>query len=165
MPTQRVAEKCRKELRLIALMLLATLTAPLTAQPNLKIFAQQLVMETLAQHAEVAHVVMHVTPPHHPDTDNVIIASNIGRIGKRADDDDLRILRTGALEAVVSKGGDRFNVSLPFLDAPGNTIGVLAIGFPYKPGDDTQALTQRAKQLRNALRKRIPAVEKLFESV
>ena len=52
---------------------------------------------------------MHVTPPNRPETENVIIASSIGRIGKRADEDDLRIMHTGNVEAVLAKSGDRFN--------------------------------------------------------
>ena len=127
-------------------------------------FAQRLVDETLAKHPEVAHLVMHVTPPNKPDTENVIIASSIGRIGKRADEDDLRIIRTGNVEAVLAKSGDRFNVSLPLLDAAGHTIGVLAVGFPYKPGDDKATLLRAAQQLRDDLQAQIPAVQKLFGS-
>ena len=145
-------------------MLVLAAATRLYAQTPPELFAQRLVDATLAKHPEVAHLVMHVTPPNKPDTENVIIASNIGRIGKRADEDDLRIMHTGNAEAVLAKSGDRFNVSLPLLDAAGNTIGVLAVGFPYKPGDDKATQLRAAEQLRNDLKAQIPDVQKLFSS-
>jgi hypothetical protein len=51
------------------------------------IFAQKLVDEALAKHQDVVIIAMHVTPPG--KTDNVIIASNIGRYGKKADESAL----------------------------------------------------------------------------
>jgi hypothetical protein len=124
--------------------------------------AQRLVEQALSRHPDVAHVVMHVTPPHRPDSDNVIIASSIGRIGKRADEDDLRVMHTGVAETVVARSGDRFNVSLPMLDRAGQTIGVLAVGFPYQPGNDQQALQQAAVRLRDELRSQIRSARWLF---
>ena len=41
-------------------------------------------IETVARYPEILVLAMHVTPPK--STDNVIIASNIGRIGKKADE-------------------------------------------------------------------------------
>jgi hypothetical protein len=145
------------------LLALAAATRPYAQTPP-ELFAQRLVDETLAKHPEVAHLVLHVTPPDKPDTENVIIASSIGRIGKRADEDDLRIMHTGNVEAVLAKSGDRFNVSLPLLDAAGNTIGVVAVGFPYKLGDDKATLLRAAGQLRDDLKGQIPDVQKLFSS-
>jgi len=124
--------------------------------------AQSLLEKTLVEHPEAAHLVMHVTPPGRPDTDNEIIASNIGKIGKKADDDDLRILRTGQPETVVSKTGDRFSVSLPLFDSGRNTIGVVAIGLPYKPGDDKAALVRTAERIRDELRAQIPSAARFF---
>jgi sensor histidine kinase regulating citrate/malate metabolism len=135
--------------------------AAMSAQAPMK--AQQMVEQTLARHPEAAHIVMHVTPPNRPETENVIIGSNIGKIGKLADEDDLRIVHTGKPETVVAKTGDRFNVSLPFYDAGGKTIGVVAVGFPYKEGDDKAKLQQRAVQIRDELKGQIPSAGYLFE--
>jgi iron complex outermembrane receptor protein len=74
------------------------------------------------------------------------------------------ILHTGNVEAVLAKSGDRFNVSLPLLDAAGHTIGVLAVGFPYKPGVDKATLLRAAEQLRDDLKGKIPDVQTLFGS-
>src|SRR6202030_3048502 len=85
-------------------------SAPAQTQPGKKIYAQKLVDETLAKHPEVVILAFHVTPPE--SQENVIIASNIGRIGKKADEDDLRVIRTGKPNLEVNAAGDHFEVEL-----------------------------------------------------
>jgi hypothetical protein len=147
----------------VALLCLPPMEAP-AAAPVPEAPAQALVEKTLARHPELAHVVLHVTPPGRSDVDNIIIASSIGRIGKRADQDDLRILRTGAIEAVVTKSGDRFNVSLPLLDRAGRVVGIVALGFPYQPGDDQEARRAAATRIRDEMRGQIRAANSLFSA-
>lgn len=65
-----------------------TAAAPTAAAPT----AQKLVDEALAKHPEVVIIAMHVAPPHQKDY--LIVASNIGRIGKKADEDDMRVIET-----------------------------------------------------------------------
>ena len=65
------------------------------------IFAQKLVDEALVKHPEVVIIAMHVTPPG--KTDNVVIASNIGRYGKKADEDDMRVIDTGKSNLEINK--------------------------------------------------------------
>ena len=125
--------------------------------------AQRLVEETLTLHPELMHLVMHVTPPGNSDAENRIVASNIGRIGKLADEDDLRIMRSGVPESVLAKSGDRFSVSLPLLDRTGRTIGVLAVAFRYRVGDDTTHMPLAAGRIRDELRQRIASVDSLFD--
>ncbi len=126
-----------------------------------KIYAQRLVDEVVKKHPEVLVLAMHVTPPNSPD--NVIIASNIGRIGKKADEDDLRVIRTGQPIVEVNKTGDRFEVELPLQDVAGNTIGALGVVFPYKSGDDKAALQAKAEKIRDGLRRHISHVANLFD--
>src|SRR5258707_15451179 len=95
---------------------------------------------------------MHVRPPK--STDNVIIASNFGRIGKKADDDDLAVIKTGQPKAEIGKNGDRFSVELPLLDVSGDTVGALAVAFPYKQGDKKAKFSKQAEQVRDESRKR-----------
>src|SRR5579864_2021496 len=97
------------------------------SQSTQKIFAQKLVDEALAKHKDVIILAMHVTPPG--KTDNVIIASNIGRIGKKADEDDMRVIETGKPNLEVNKKGDRFEVELPILDGAGKIIGALGVVY------------------------------------
>ena len=124
-------------------------------------YAQSLIDRALAKHPEVATLAMHVTPPNSPD--NVIIASNFGRIGKKADDDDLAVIRTGQPKAEIGKNGDRFSVELPLLDVSGDTVGALAVAFPYEPGDNKAKFSKQAEQVRDELRRRITNAGNLVE--
>ena len=135
--------------------------APANQHPN--IYAQKLVDDTLAKHKEVIIIAFHVTPPN--QTENVIIASNIGRIGKKADEDDLRTINTGASNLEVNKAGNHFEDELPLLDQAGSRIGAVGIVFNYKPGDDKQKLAKNAERVRDEMRQQIPSKEKLFEEV
>jgi len=126
-----------------------------------KNYAQALIDRAMARHPEVATLAMHVTPPNNPD--NVIIASNFGRIGKKADDDDLAVIKTGQPKAEVGKNGDRFSVELPLQDVSGDSIGALAVAFPYKTGDDKTEFLKAAQRVRDELRRRITNAGNLVE--
>ena len=56
-------------------------------------WAQKLVDDTIAKHKEIVVMAFHVATPTDPEYP--IIASNIGRIGKKADEDDMRVIKTG----------------------------------------------------------------------
>lgn len=126
-------------------------------------YAQKLVNETLAKHKDVIIMAFHVTPPD--QTENVIIASNIGRIGKKADEDDLRVINQGTNNLEVNKAGNHFEDELPLLDQNGNRIGAVGIVFNYKAGDDKKKLASKAELVRDEMSKQIPSKEKLFEPV
>lgn len=128
-----------------------------------KIFAQKLVDDTLAKHKDVVIMAFHVTPPN--QSDNVIIASNIGRIGKKADEDDMRVIDTGKSNLEVNKAGNHFEDELPLLDAAGHRIGAVGIVFNYKSGDDKQKLARRAEQVRDEMSTQISSKDRLFEHV
>jgi len=130
-------------------------------QPN--IYAQKLVNDTLAKHKEVVIMAFHVTPPN--QSDNVIIASNIGRIGKKADEDDMRVIETGKSNLEVNKTGNHFEDELPLLDQSGNRIGAVGIVFDYKLGVDKSKLAKQAEKVRDEMAKQIPSKDKLFEEV
>ncbi|TCG06480.1 TonB-dependent siderophore receptor [Paraburkholderia steynii] len=128
----------------------------------LNTYAQSLVDDTLAKYPHVVVLAMHVKPPG-GGTDYPIIASNIGRIGKPADEDDIQVITTGKTSLEVNREDDRFEVKLPLQDKSGNTIGALGVIFPYTNAANQSALQQRAEAIRDALRAHIPDSAKLFE--
>ncbi len=132
------------------------------AQTQSKNYAQELIDRALTRHKEVLTLAMHVTPPD--SSDNVIIASNFGSIGKRADADDLAVIKTGQPKMEVGRTGDRFSVELPLLDANSRTVGALAVAFPYKPGDNKAEFLKAAERVRDELRRRISHVANLVEA-
>jgi len=136
--------------------------AKANSQPP-KTYAQKLVNDTLAKHKEVVIMAFHVTPPN--QSENVIIASNIGRIGKKADEDDMRVIETGKSNLEVNKAGNHFEDELPLLDQAGNRIGAVGIVFDYKPGADKNKLVKQAEQVRDEMAQQIPSKEKLFEEI
>jgi hypothetical protein len=138
----------------------AVLPLMASGQEAKKIFAQQLLDATLAKHKEVVIMAMHVTPPG--KADNVIIASNIGRIGKKADEDDLRVIHTGKPNLEVNKTGDHFEVELVLEDQSGKTIGAVGIVFMNEKGKDAE-FQKKAEQIRDEMKQQTPTIEKLFE--
>jgi iron complex outermembrane receptor protein len=151
-------------MKLLRLLLpAAALILPVSAQVSGRMYAQKLVDETLAKHREVVIIAMHVTPPGR--STNVIIASNIGRIGKVADDDDLRVINTGKPNLEVNVTGNHFEVELVLEDDTGKNIGALGVVFDYKKGDDKIAMQKKAEQVRAELRRQIPSKDKLFDTV
>ncbi|MEO9078725.1 MAG: hypothetical protein ABI268_05380 [Rhodanobacter sp.] len=139
--------------RYAILLATALLAPPLFAQVPSKTYAQHLVDEMLAAHPDIAIMAMHVTPPK--QTDNIIIASNIGRIGKKADSDDMGVVNTGTPVREVNKEGDHFEVELPLLDVTNDTVGALSIVYPYQAGDDKAALAKKAEAVRDQLHRKI----------
>jgi len=124
-------------------------------------YAQHLVDEELAKHPEVVILAMHVTPPN--SDDNVIIASNIGRIGKKADEDDLAVIKTGVPKLEMNTTGDRFESELVLQDVSGDTIGALGVVFPYKAGDDKSMYERTVEMIRDDLRRHITNAGNLLE--
>jgi hypothetical protein len=105
-------------------------------------------------------IAMHVTPPG--KTENVTIASNIGRIGKKANQDDLRVIETGKPNLEVNKSGDHYEVELPMQDQSGKTIGAIGIVFNYVKGKEAE-FQKKAEEIRDEIKQRTPSLEKLFE--
>lgn len=127
----------------------------------LKPYGQELVDRVMASERGLLIVVMHVSPPgaaNYP-----IIASNIGRIGKLADDDDMRVITTGKSNLEIAHGGTRFEVELPMHDIGGNVIGALGVVFPYGKGASKAALEKRAVAIRDWLSRRTLDAGSLLE--
>lgn len=137
---------------LLLLLSLAAASAPRAGELARKSYAQELLDATLAADRELVVAVMHVTPAG--GSQNVIIASNIGRIGKPGDEDDLRVIETGKPHVEVGHGR-RLEVELPIYDAAHTTVGALGLVWKYRGGEDQAAFERRAMKIRDALGRRI----------
>jgi hypothetical protein len=136
-------------------------THPFAPLATTKTHAQKLIDETMAKHPELNVLAMHVTPPK--ATDNIILASSFGSIGKKSDDDDAKVIATGQARAGAYSNGKRYGVELPLLDKAGKTVGALSVGWPYHQGDDEKPFMAKAAKVRDELRQRIPSIETLVE--
>jgi hypothetical protein len=112
-------------------------------------YAQALVDKTMAAHPEIEVLAIHATPPG--SKTNVILGSNIGRIGKKADEDDLRVIEKGETNKEIAENGKRFEAELPLNDAHGKRIGALGVVLAYKAGDDKEALVAQAVKIRDEM--------------
>src|SRR5260370_30544760 len=123
-------------LRLSMLPLVIAAALPLGAQtndasaPKPNTFAQKLVDQELAKHSDIVILVFHVISKD--GSDYPIIASNIGRYGKKADEDDLRGVHTGKPNLEVNAAGNHFEVEMALHDGSKKTIGAIAVVYNYK---------------------------------
>ena len=143
--------------------LAVALTLPASAQSANRIYAQELIDKTLAQHPEVLELSMRVTPPK--SFDSVIIASNRGQIGQKSDADDLAVINTGDARSNVDVGGKRFESKFALQDVSGDTIGAVSVVFPYVTGQDTSALQKSAQSIRDGLRRQVINSANLMDPV
>jgi hypothetical protein len=125
-------------------------------------YAQQLVEELLERHPEIEILAIHATPP---DSDyNIIAGSNIGRLGKKADNDDMRCVFTGKPNLEVNSTGKRFESEMQLRDRAGSVIGAVGVVFAYQRGDDQEGLHARAESIKAELEKKIPDSAALFRT-
>ncbi len=144
---------------------LAALAVPALAEetasgksPN---YAQHLVDVTVAAHPNVAVLAIHAVPDG--GKQNVIIASNIGRIGKPADADDLKVIATGKPLLAVNKAGDHYEVQLPLFDASHRLLGSIGVVFNYHKGADKIAMQAEATAIRDGLSRRFSHQKNMTE--
>ena len=139
----------------------ANLTQQAVDDPNIPLdsYAQRIVEEELARHRDVMILAIHATTPKNADPE--ILASNIGRIGKKADDDDMRVVRDGKTNLEVNKDLMRYEVELPLNDASGQRIGALGVVFPLTAHTDQKARHAEAIRIRNEIAREIPSPARL----
>ena len=149
----------------VFLSLVVVAALPIFGQTTQKTYAQKLVEEAMASHPDVLILAMHVKSPTDPNYPIIAWGGPTGgkvRMGKKADEDDMRVVKTGKENLEIGPTGDRYEVELPLLDKSGKTLGALGVVYNYKPGDDKGELKKKAEQLRAELRDQIPAASKLF---
>lgn len=141
----------------------ANLVQQAVDDPNIPLdsYAQHIVDEELIRHRDVMILAIHATTPKNADPE--ILASNIGRIGKKADDDDMRVVRDGKTNLEVNKDLMRYEVELPLNDAAGQRIGALGVVFPLDAHTDQKARHAEAIRIRDEIAHQISAAARLTE--
>ncbi|MFS2136241.1 hypothetical protein [Duganella sp. Dugasp56] len=126
-------------------------------------YAQRLVDQLMAAHPELLVLALHVRNAN--GSDYPIIASSIGRIGKKADHDDMQVVTTGEpLTGAYGPNKSRFGIELAMYDAAGSRIGAMSVGFHHHGADEEPALVQRARQIEAELRAQIPSLAQLLSA-
>lgn len=128
---------------------------------SLNSYAQKLVDEALARHPNVLIMAIHAATPKNAIPE--ILGSNIGRIGKKDDSDDARVVNRGETNLENNTDLHRYEVELPLDDAAGKRIGALGVVFPLTKATNEKALHREAIRIRDELARRIPSAAKLAE--
>jgi len=141
---------------------LASLFDPVLLDPRLSTntYAQYLVDDTLATNPGIEVITLHARTPR-SGPGYPIIASNIGRIGKPADEADLQVISSGKVQSAVDAKGRRLESKVPLQDASGATLGAVAIIFPYRALSNVERLQSLAEKIAASLRERIPTAAQL----
>lgn len=152
----------------VAAMLACASAAPAVADQPLgkaadnAIYAQSLVNDQMAKHPELLVIGMHATKPGLKSS--TMIASNLDRIGKADDEDDLAVSHERkTILAPNVKEPDKFEVAVPLKDAAGKVIGSLSTVFKYAAGDDEVKMHAAAVGIRDEIAKKTPNVAALFK--
>jgi iron complex outermembrane receptor protein len=123
--------------------------------------ADLVVEKTLGKHPEALILILHAQTPNNGGYP--IVASNIGRVGKKADPDDLRVIETG--KARVAVIDPLVEVEVPLHDASGKPIGAMGVVYRYAKRDGESVFLWRADTLEREVRRMIPSAARLVEPV
>ena len=137
--------------------------------PDYKLYAQQLSDETMQQNKDLLSVTMHGVPPGQQGVYTMFAGSYPDRIGNPDDPDDIDVIKKGI--TIVDPRWNRTNdtspkfvVLMPMRNVKGENIGLVVYAFkvPARSNKYEAPLYARSLKLRDALAKRIPSYEALF---
>lgn len=141
--------------------------------PGQKIYAQKLSDETMAKHPELLSVTLHGVPPGMSEVYTMFAGSFPERIGNPDDPDDIDVTKKGItiLDPRWRRTKDpvkKFVVLMPMRDAAGENIGLVVYAFKNPPGNLNTSASEivylkKSAALRDALQRKIPKYEALFE--
>jgi iron complex outermembrane receptor protein len=137
-------------------------TTPTSAS---RIYAQELVEETLAVHPELMGLELAATPPG--KTQCVTIASNETKgIGEKCDKDEFTAMKTNKpfVEKEKENGREVYDVTISIHDANGKIIATAGIDFKSEPNQSEAQVTERSQRIAKDLESKVKSKEKLFES-
>jgi hypothetical protein len=129
-----------------------------------KIYAQKLVEETLAAHAELSGLELAATPPGKKQC--VTIASNETKgIGEKCDKDEFTAMKTDKpfVEKEKENGKDVYDVTIPIHDVDGKIIATAGIDFKPEPNQTEAQITERSQQIAKEIESKAKSKAKLFE--
>ncbi len=139
--------------------------SPSHGQGAPKIYAQDLVERTAAEHSELTSLEIHAKPAD--DLDSLVIAStDPARIRRPSSEQEIRVFETGAPRVEINDAtGREVKARVRLEDVTGRPIGSVAMTFPYQQGTDTQLFLQRAHTIAQEMGQRIPSLERALAPV
>jgi hypothetical protein len=128
-----------------------------------KIYAQQLVLQVMAENLDLAGVGLHAIPPGKKDYE--IVAQIRDLIGKKSSPDDIEVIERDAVKIYpfVITGSPRFSALAALRDTAGNIIGMAALSFKREAGVDRLTVHARLVTIMTQLALKIPNRDALFK--
>ena len=160
---QKTTYSCMLPLVAVSIFTLAAfagrgLAKSIASGTKTKTFAQALIDDTAAKHAELESLEIATTPPGGHDC-LTIAATDPKQMGDKCEKGELGVIRTG--KPTVEKETDGYDVTLP-LHVSGKTIGIVAMDF--KPDQQEAGLLDKARAIAKEVEDQIPTKSKLFEA-
>ena len=143
------------------------------APPAQKIYGQKLSDETMSKHPELLSITLHGTPPGMNEVYTMFAGSYPERIGNADDPDDIDVIKKGI--TIVDPRWKRTKddpkktvVLMPMRDVKGENIGLVVYAFKNPPANphtsaEEVSLLKKSTVLRDALAKKIPSYNALFD--
>ena len=137
--------------------------------PSYTIHGQKLCDEIMAKHPELISVTLHGVPPGMDKVYTMFAGSFPDRIGNSDDPDDIDVTVKGItiLDPRWHRNDPepKFTVMMPLRDAAGENVGLIVFAFknPANSGKAEREYLVVSTTMRDALQKRIPAYQALFD--
>jgi iron complex outermembrane receptor protein len=168
---QAISMHISKVHSLVLTMLLVFLSAAASSAqtlqlPTAKIYAQQLVNETLAAHPDIMGLEISAAYAKKNDCTTIASDETLG-IGEKCDQDEYTVMETDKPFADKTKehGKEFFDVNVPLHDANGKVLAVVGVDFKPDPKQTAAQASERAQQIAKEIEAKVPSREKLFEPV
>ncbi|HYZ47350.1 MAG TPA: hypothetical protein VE567_00485 [Sphingomonas sp.] len=138
--------------------------------PSYSIYAQKLSDETMKANPDLLSVTFHGVPPGMSNVYTMFAGSYPDRIGNPDDPDDIDVTKKGItiVDPRWHRPNDpapKFVVLMPLRDAHMENIGLVVYAFkvPVESNAGERKYYTRALDLRDALARKIPSYEALFQ--
>lgn len=151
--------------------------APLPYKP-VGNYGQAIVDMEMLKHPEVKLLTLHITPlgvPADSDKDRMMLCSSCGRIGNPDSDHDIGIFNSGkelvewekepkaTQKPWFPQAAPKYGVVEHIRTKSGDSVGLAAIVFPWKEGDDIAAYRKIAYEIMTDIKERIETKDDLLK--
>jgi hypothetical protein len=166
MHTVRFHGRRHSFLYVLPLSLSAALAGAQTSPAPPKIYAQNLVAETLSAHPELTGVELSAIPPGRSQCVTIASTETKG-VGEKCDKDEFTAMKTNKPFVEKEKEGGKivYDVTIPIHDAAGKIIATAGLDFKPEPGQTDEQITKGAVQVAKELESKLTSKAKLFEPV
>jgi len=134
--------------------------------PTPKIYAQQLVNDTLAANPDIMGLEISAAYAQKDKCTTIASDEELG-IGEKCDQDEYSVMKSNKpfADKVTEHGKEFFDVNVPIHDASGKILAVVGVDFQPDPKQTATQASERAQQIAKQIEAKVPSRDKLYEPV